>query len=199
MLQQPGAERPARRHRRTKPILLVAAATLIVGGVVAPSVISKPQPERSAGQPVATGNRDTSPSAPSGKPSAISTADVDTLALASKPTVLFFMTSEGCGACMEEAAALNRLAPTWGNAVDVVGVEMVPGTPDSYLQAFSAAVGGLSFPLAVDDGRLVDRFDVQAVDTTVVLDRHGREVFRDAVPSDETTLRQAVARAQDQA
>ncbi len=199
MPEQPGAERPARRHRRTERLLLVAAATLVVGGVVAPSVISKPQPERSTAQPVAMGNRDTSPSAPSGKPPAIPTADVDALTLASKPTVLFFMTSEGCGACLEEAAALNRLAPTWGDAVDVVGVEMVPGTPDSYLQAFSAAVGDLSFPLAVDDGQLVDRFDVQALDTTVVLDRHGREVFRDTVPSDETTLRQAVARAQDQA
>jgi thiol-disulfide isomerase/thioredoxin len=178
---------------------LVAVATLIVGGVVTASVISEPQPERSTGQPVATGNRDLSPPTPSDKPSAIFTVDVDTLALGSKPTVLFFMTSEGCGACLEEAAALNRLAPTWGDAVDVVGIEIVPGTPDSYLQAFSAAVGGVSFPLAVDDGQLVDRFDVQALDTTVVLDRHGREVFRDTVPSDESTLRQAVARAQDQA
>jgi thiol-disulfide isomerase/thioredoxin len=199
MPEQPGAERAVSRRWRTERILLVATATLIVGGVVALSVMSEPQPERGAVQPVATGNRDLSRSAPSEKPSALSTADVDTLALASRPTVFFFMTSEGCGACLEEAASLNRLAPPWGDAVDVVGVEMVPGTPDSYLEAFSAAVGGLSFPLAVDDGRLVDRFDVQALDTTVVLDRHGREVFRDTVPSYETTLRRAVARAQDQA
>ncbi len=194
MTGQPGAEPTALRHRRKRRVLVAAAATLMVGGAAA-SQVGTSEPEQPTRQPVAERNLD----ATSDQQWAIHTADGDTLTLPSKPTVLFFMTSEGCGACMEEAAALNRLTPGWGDAVDVVGIEMVPDTPDSYLQAFSAAVGGLSFPLAVDDGHLVDRFDVQALDTTVVLDRHGREVFRDTVPSDEATLRQAVARAQDQA
>ncbi len=195
MTGQPGAEPTALRHRRKRRVLVAAAATLMVGGGAAASQVGTSEPEQPARQPVAERGLD----ATSDQQWAIHTADGDTLTLPSKPTVLFFMTSEGCGACMEEAAALNRLTPGWGDAVDVVGVEMVPDTPDNYLQAFSAAVGGLSFRLAVDDGHLVDRFDVQALDTTVVLDRHGREVFRDTVPSDEATLRQAVARAQDQA
>jgi thiol-disulfide isomerase/thioredoxin len=194
MTEQPGAELTALRHRRTRRVLVAAAATLLVGGGAAASLVRTSEPDQPARQPVAERNLD----ATSDQQWAIHTADGDTLTLPSKPTVLFFMTSEGCGACMEEAAALNRLTPGWGDAVDVVGIEIVPGTPDSYLQAFSAAVGGLSFPLAVDDGQLVDRFDVQALDTTVVLDRDGREVFRDTVPSDEATLRQAVARAQAQ-
>ncbi len=195
MTELPGAELTALRRRRKRRVLVVAAVTLLVGAGAAASQVGTSEPEQPVRQPVAERGLD----ATSDQQWAIHTANGDTLTLPSKPTVLFFMTSEGCGACMEEAAALNRLTPGWGDAVDVVGIEMVPDTPDSYLQAFSAAVGGLSFPLAVDDGHLVDRFDVQALDTTVVLDRHGREVFRDTVPSDEATLRQAVARAQDQA
>ncbi len=125
----------------------------------------------------------------------LTTAAGAQVSVPSRPTVLFFMTSEGCGECLEEAAVLDRLAKRWGDQVTVVGVEMVPGTPRKHLDTFSEFLGGLTFPLAVDDGALLRRFAVQSLDTTVVLDAGGREVFRDAAPSTEGTLRQAVARA----
>lgn len=125
----------------------------------------------------------------------ISTAHGATVAVPGRPTVLFFMTSTGCGDCVEEAAVLAKLTPRWSDKVAVVGVEMDPDTPTTALDAFSSDLGQLPFPLTVDDGSLVSRFAVQSLDTTVVLDAGGHEVYRDVVPSTSAQLVGAVARA----
>lgn len=114
---------------------------------------------------------------------------------AGRPTVLFFMTTEGCASCAEEAGALEAVARRWGDRAAILAVEMVPGTPVEYVDAFAEFMGGLRYPFAVDDGQLVRRFGARALDTTVVLDGQGREVFRDSVPTDEATLDDALNQA----
>ncbi len=114
---------------------------------------------------------------------------------AGRPTVLFFMTTEGCASCVEEAGALNAVAGRWGDRAAILAIEMVPGTPTEYVDTFAEFMGGLRYPVAVDDGQLVRRFGARTLDTTVVLDGAGREVFRDQVPTDEATLEDALTRA----
>ncbi len=126
----------------------------------------------------------------------VATTDGGTFAVpAGRPTVLFFLTTEGCASCVEEGGTLNAIAERWGDRAAILGVEMVPGTPKEYIDAFAEFMGGLRYPIAVDDGQLVQRFGARTLDTTVVLDAQGREVFRDSFPTDEATLEDALARA----
>lgn len=175
-------------------LALAVAAVQQQDRAAGPATSTRAQDAVAAGVPAATpGDAGEAPSTPGAF--RVVTADGGAVTVPGKATVLFFLTSEGCGACLEEAAVLNRLAARWGDRVSVVGVEMVPGTPPAYLEAFSTAAGGLSFPLAVDDGALLRRFSVQTLDTTIVLDATGRQVFRDNVPSTAATLTRAVERA----
>lgn len=113
---------------------------------------------------------------------------------AGKPAVVFFITSQGCDSCAAEAAQLDTAASDYGDRIAVLGVEMVPGTSASALRDFRATVG-VHYPLAADpDGRLVRRFGVDAVATTVVLDPRGQVVFRGVAP-DTTALRDAMGAA----
>jgi thiol-disulfide isomerase/thioredoxin len=186
------ADVPRARERQPRRLVLAGVATVLVAGS---SALAVQRADSAVTPPVAASTAASAQGAAASHAFSVRTAAGSTVAVPDKPTLLFFMTSEGCGDCLEEAAVLDELTQRWQGQVAVVGVEMVPGTPREYLDAFSDVLSGLSFPLAVDDGALVQRFDVQTLDTTIVLDRKGREVYRDVVPSTEAELLAAVARA----
>ena len=62
-------------------------------------------------------------------------------------------------------------------------------TPQS-IEAFNDAAGiEEPLPTVVDSAEIVREFGVSALETTVILNRDGEEVYRDATISDPDTLR----------
>jgi thiol-disulfide isomerase/thioredoxin len=112
-----------------------------------------------------------------------------------KPTVLFFLAG-WCGSCVPEAQALDRIERSAGPKVAILAVSVDPSETPGTLREFMSIVGAPRYPFAIDrDGRLVTMLRIRSLDTTVVLDPSGRVVYRDAVPTDEATLRAALAKA----
>lgn len=206
LLPEPEDDRPRPRARRGGWVAAaVAAIAVVMLAVVATGQNDAPpaaQPGSGPGAalPSSSASPDAgaaaAPAAVSDDGFSVATTDGGTFAVpAGRPTVLFFLTTEGCASCIEEGGALNAIAERWGDRAAILGVEMVPGTPTEYIEYFAEYMGGLRYPIAVDDGQLVRRFGARTLDTTVVLDGQGREVFRDSVPTDEATLEEALTRA----
>lgn len=112
-----------------------------------------------------------------------------------KPTVLFFLAG-WCGSCVPEAQALGRIQRDLGDRVAILAVSIDPSeTPDT-LREFIRAAGSPQYPFAIDaEGTLMRAFNARSLDTTVIAGPTGRIVFRDGIPTGETTLRSAIARA----
>jgi thiol-disulfide isomerase/thioredoxin len=126
--------------------------------------------------------------------SAVTTAGTSFTLPSGRPTVVFFMAS-WCLSCVAEAQALGRLQEEHGDRVTILGVDVDPRDTLPTVRQF-AAEAGVDYGFVRDgDGTLTQALDVRALDTTVVTDRNGRIVFRDAVPTDEETLRAALGEA----
>jgi peroxiredoxin len=111
-----------------------------------------------------------------------------------KPAVVFFM-APTCFSCLAEAQTLGRVHDEYGDRLAVLGVDIDPQATAAQVRQFAQAAGA-SYGFTVDrDAALVKAFDARALDTTVITDAEGRIVFRDAVPTDERTLREALKRA----
>lgn len=110
-----------------------------------------------------------------------------------KPTVLLFMTA-WCKP-IAEATALQRIERDHGDKVAILGVDVDPTEPLADLRSFADDVGARHGYVVDTDGALAQALGVRAVDSTVVLDPDGRIVYRDAAPTDEATLRDALVKA----
>jgi cytochrome c biogenesis protein CcmG/thiol:disulfide interchange protein DsbE len=115
---------------------------------------------------------------------------------AGKPAAVFFVAAD-CGSCIPESQAWNRIVSEYGDRVAVLVVGSNPSDSPAALNRFMRyAVGEPRFEVALDPtGKLVDAFRVGSLDTTVVVDAAGTVVFRDAVPTPEAELRQALRAA----
>lgn len=111
-----------------------------------------------------------------------------------RPAVLFFMAG-WCGTCIPEAAALDRVERDLGDRVAILGVDADPSDSLDSLQRFADTVGARYGFVFDGDGTLTQALGVRSLDTTVVVDAAGRIVFRDAAPTSEATLRDALAKA----
>jgi thiol-disulfide isomerase/thioredoxin len=94
--------------------------------------------------------------------------------------VLFFMAS-WCAPCLFEAEMLALLNERFrGRGLDIIAVDVDPTTRRADLEAFRAGIRGGDYHWALDaGGRLAKAFDVRVLDTTVVIDRDRRIVYRD--------------------
>jgi len=110
-----------------------------------------------------------------------------------KPTIIFFM-AYWCGTCIPEARALTRLQQEYGDRLSIVAIDLDPSsTPDALNQFKSAADNG-AYVWAFDTGQQVtNALQVQALDTTLVLDAEGHIVYRDAYPTAYEILKEALA------
>ena len=62
-------------------------------------------------------------------------------------------------------------------------------TPES-IEAFNDAAGiEEPLPTVLDSAQITQEFGVSALETTIILDRNGEEVYRDVAISDAETLR----------
>jgi cytochrome oxidase Cu insertion factor (SCO1/SenC/PrrC family) len=101
-----------------------------------------------------------------------------TVALAGKPTVLYFMAA-WCASCTYGESQLRHVQAVLGNRVNLVSVDVDPvtDTPEA-VAAFARRYGG-DWPHALDQGqRLVTAFRIRSLDTTIVLDSRGRVVYQ---------------------
>lgn len=110
------------------------------------------------------------------------------------PTVMFFMAG-WCGTCLPEAAALEQIHQEYGDQVTILGVDADPSDPLDSLRAFIDTAGASYGYVRDGDGTLTRALQVQALDTTIITDSEGTIVYRDAIPTDEATLRLALAEA----
>lgn len=104
-------------------------------------------------------------------------------------TVIFSM-AYWCGTCVPEARALARLKDEYGDVLRVVLVDIDPSSSPQQLQPFIQAVGSNNMTWTFDsDGNFSRTYGVRALDTTIILDGGGREIYRDAYPTPYEMLR----------
>ncbi len=174
-------------HRLNKFVALFAVALALSGcGVAA----KPPAPAAKADIPVGTqvGNL-----APNFKMNADDGSDFALSSTKGKTTTLVFLSAQGCSGCIAEAQALNTVKRSYGDALQVVAVD-VSGAPKSALDAFKPAAGNPAFTwLRNDQGEISKLYRVAALDTTFVLDREGKIVFHDEESTTADTFKQVLA------
>jgi hypothetical protein len=69
-------------------------------------------------------------------------------------------------------------------------VSIDPAETEESIEAFNSQAGITEpLPTVVDGGDVARRFRVNALETTIILDTNGEEVFRDTTITDARTLR----------
>lgn len=69
-------------------------------------------------------------------------------------------------------------------------VSVDPSETERSIEEFNEAAGIEDpLPTALDDGTIAREFGVNALETTIILDREGKVVFRETGPKDKQTLR----------
>lgn len=101
-----------------------------------------------------------------------------------------------CGSCLPEASAGGKVVRTFGDeGVRVLAIDADPNDTVGQLRAFMDAAGNPPIEWAMDRTSEVTRaYEVRALDTTVVIDRRGRIVYRDEQPTDYATLADVLSR-----
>lgn len=118
-----------------------------------------------------------------------------TLAGGRGPVVLSFIAG-WCSSCLQEAAAGGQVIRNFGKrGVRVLAIDADPGDSLGQLQKFMAEAGNPPIEWAMDRSTAVTlAYRVRALDTTVIVDRAGRIVYRDEHPTDYGTLASVLER-----
>lgn len=100
-----------------------------------------------------------------------------------KPTVLYFMAS-WCVTCVPETQALARIHKEMGDEVTIIALDIDPNDTEDGLQTFKDVAEGADHLWAMDEGGVISQaFDVLTLDTTIIFDSDGRQVYRDSAPT----------------
>ncbi len=105
-------------------------------------------------------------------------------------TILFAM-SYWCVTCVPEARALAQLHEEYADkGLRVIVIDLDPDASTEHLQTFIDEVGENRLTWAFDTtGEFMRRYNVQALDTTIIVDGEGREVYRDIQSTSYDRLR----------
>ncbi len=103
---------------------------------------------------------------------------------------LYFMAS-WCGTCIPEAQVWSELYPAYRErGLELLMVSADPNDTPATIERFRRTAGIDPLPWAIDrTGAVARSLGVRALDSTVLIEREGQVVFRDAVPTDSKTLR----------
>ena len=95
-----------------------------------------------------------------------------------------------CGNCIPEAQAWSELYPAYKDrGLEVLMVSADPNDTPATIESFRKAGGIANLPWAVDEkGEFTRALDVRALDSTVIFDREGEIVYRDARPTERAVL-----------
>ncbi|MBZ0309080.1 MAG: TlpA family protein disulfide reductase, partial [Anaerolineae bacterium] len=108
-------------------------------------------------------------------------------------TILFAM-SYWCTTCVPEAQTLARLYEEYHDkGLKIIVIDLDPGTSPEQLQTFIDLVGDNRLIWAFDsDAIFMNHYNVRALDTTIIVNRDGYEVYRDIQVTSYKTLHQAL-------
>ena len=110
-----------------------------------------------------------------------------------KPTIIFFM-AYWCSTCIPEARALTRLQQEYGEQLSIIAIDLDPSSTPEALSRFKSAADNGDYIWAFDTSQQVaNALQVQALDTTLILDSEGRIVYRDAYPTTYDILKETLA------
>ena len=74
-------------------------------------------------------------------------------------------------------------------------VSIDPSETEQSIEQFNDAAGiEEPLPTALDDGMIAREFGVNALETTIIVDREGKVVFRETGPKEEEILRREIER-----
>lgn len=92
---------------------------------------------------------------------------------------------------MEEARTWSEILPAYEDrGLNMLMVSIDPYETQQSIEAFNSRAGiEEPLPTVIDSGDIVRRLGVKALETTIILDRNGEEIFRDATITDAATLR----------
>lgn len=109
-----------------------------------------------------------------------------------KPTIIFFM-AYWCGNCIPEAQALSRLYQENQGQLNVIIIDIDSSSTPELVEQFKQAANGDALTWAFDlDFKVASSYQVNALDTTLILDEKGIIVYRDQVPTSYNTLKSAL-------
>ncbi len=110
-------------------------------------------------------------------------------------TVLYTM-GYWCGTCVPGAQTLARLQPEYApRGVRFIAVDVTTNVVAADLAPFLQAVGANHLTWAMDStGQFVRAYQINSLDTAIILDREGYEVYRNFQSSSDTEIRAALDR-----
>lgn len=102
---------------------------------------------------------------------------------------LYFMAG-WCSTCIPEAQSWSRLYPAYKDeGLNLLIVSVDPNDTPQTIERFREAGGIDPLPWTIDEtGRIPHSLDVRSLDATVIIDRDGQIVYRDAAPTSYETL-----------
>lgn len=92
---------------------------------------------------------------------------------------------------MEEARAWSEILPAYEDrGLNMLMVSIDPYETQQSIEAFNSQAGVKEpLPTVINGGQIARQFGVSALETTIILDQNGEEVYRDVAISDAETLR----------
>ncbi len=92
---------------------------------------------------------------------------------------------------MEEARTWSEILPAYEDrGLDMLMVSIDPYETEESIGVFNSRAGVEEpLPTVIDGDDIARRFGANALETTVILDRNGEEIFRDVTITDAETLR----------
>ncbi len=92
---------------------------------------------------------------------------------------------------MEEARTWSEILPAYEDrGLIMLMISIDPYETEQSIEAFNSRAGVEEpLPTVIDGGDVARQFGANALETTIILDRNGEEVFRDATITDADTLR----------
>jgi hypothetical protein len=92
---------------------------------------------------------------------------------------------------MKEARTWSEILPAYEDrGLEMLMISIDPTETEQSIEAFNAQAGvEQPLPTVIGGGDIVREFGVNALETTIILDQSGEEVYRDATISEAETLR----------
>jgi peroxiredoxin len=113
-----------------------------------------------------------------------------------KPTIILFM-AYWCGNCIPEARALAQLQNEYGDQINILALDVDASSTEESLEQFKHAANDGDFTWAFDrDFQVASSYEVNALDTTLILDVNGLIVYRDQVPTSYNILKDELEKLQ---
>jgi len=92
---------------------------------------------------------------------------------------------------MEEARTWSEILPAYEDrGLNMLMVSIDPYETEESIEVFNSQAGVEEpLPTVIDGGDIARRFGANALETTIILDRNGEEVYRDVTITDAETLK----------